>query len=112
MIQWHSQINNKAFGVEWSPTDNVERTEMENGKIKTRRINTESKKQFAFNLYLTKSEYYLFEEWWRTSLKDGSLSFEFPCLDGRSGTAEYIPIEQYTASGQNGKEINMRVVEC
>ena len=112
MIQWSNQVNTKAYGVEWSPIDNVERTELENGKIKTRRINTESKKQFSFNLYLSKAEYFIFDEWFKTQLKDGSLSFEFPCLDGKAGTAEYLLIEPFTASGQNSKEISLRVVEC
>ena len=112
MIRWHNQVNKKAYGVEWSPIDNVEKTELENGKVKTRRINTESKKQYSFNLYFSKAEYFLFAEWWKSELKDGALSFEFPNLEGLDENTEYEMVEPYSASWQNYKEVSMVVREC
>jgi hypothetical protein len=115
MVIWPDGVNKNAYGLDIASGDNVIRTELDSGKIKTYRRNSEAKKTFSFNLYLDdrgdNSEFKKFDVWFRNSLKDGALSFVFPDLMGSGNDKHYLVTDEYSAVGQRYKEVSLTVVE-
>lgn len=114
-VAWHPDVNQRAYGMDTSPINNVERVEFESGKARTFRKNTAVKKSHSFMLTLKDdgddSEYKKFLLWWDTTLQGGALSFWFPDLITHDGDTEYRPLEDFSATGQLYKEITMTVEE-
>jgi hypothetical protein len=99
MVIWPDGVNKDAYGLDIASGDNVIRTELDSGKIKTYRRNSEAKKTFSFNLYLDdrgdNSEFKKFDVWFRNSLND----------------KHYLVTDEYSAVGQRYKEVSLTVVE-
>ena len=114
-VAWHPDVNQKAYGMDTAPMENVERVEFESGKARTYLKNTAAKKTHSFMLKLeddgADSEYRKFVTWWEYTLLGGSLSFYFPNLITHDGYTEYRPIGTYSATGQKWKEVSITVEE-
>lgn len=61
---------------------------MRSGKKKSRLISTTSPKPFSVAMILTRAELEIFEAWYETDLRFGTLTFQFPKIAG-SGDSEY-----------------------
>ena len=114
-VAWHPDVNQKAYGMDTAPMENVERVEFESGKARTYLKNTAAKKTHSFMLTLeddgADSEYRKFVTWWETTLLGGSLSFYFPDLITHDSDTEYRPVGTYSANGQKWKEVSITVEE-
>ena len=114
-VAWHPDVNQKAYGMDTAPMENVERVEFESGKARTYLKNTAAKKTHSFMLKLEdvgdNSEYKKFVAWWETNLLGGALSFYFPDLITHDSDTEYRPIGTYSATGQKWKEVSITVEE-
>lgn len=112
---WPVGVNQKAYGMDTAPGDNVERVEFESGKARTFQKNSINKKRHSFMLNMVDdgidSEYRTFVNWWDYNLASGSLSFFFPDLITHSGNTEYRPTGQYSVVGQKFKEVTIEVEE-
>ena len=111
----HPDVNQKAYGMDTAPMENVERVEFESGKARTFLKNTAAKKTHSFMLKMDdvgdNSEYKKFVSWWSGTLLGGALSFYFPNLITHDGYTEYRPIGTYSATGQKWKEVSITVEE-
>lgn len=114
-VAWHPDVNKKAYGMDASTIENVERVEFESGKARTFLKNTAAKKTHSFMLKMEdvgdNSEYKTFVTWWETTLLGGALSFVFPDLITHDSDTEYRPIGTYSATGQKWKEVSITVEE-
>lgn len=114
-VNWPAGVNQKAYGMETSPIENVERIEFESGKARTFLKNTAAKKAHTFMLSMedvgASSEYKLFLAWYENVLLSGALSFYFPDLITHDGDTEYRLLEPFSASGQKRKELSFSVEE-
>lgn len=115
MVSWPAEVNQGAYGMEATLIDNVERVEFDSGKARTYLKNSAQKKLFSFLLSMEDvgpaSEYKAFVSWWDDVLLSGSLSFGFPDLITHTGTTEYRPMSNYSATGQRRKEVTIAVEE-
>ena len=115
-VAWPTGVNQKAYGMDTSPGENVERVEFESGKARTFLKNSVGKKVHSFMLSLEDagdtSEYKTFLEWWSDDLASGSLSFLFPDLITHDADKEYRSVDgSFSATGQRIKEISLTVEE-
>lgn len=115
-VAWPLSVNQKAYGMDTSPGENVERIEFESGKARTFLKNSVGKKVHSFMLTLEDigdtSEYKDFLEWWSDDLASGSLSFLFPDLVTHDADKEYRSVDgNFSATGQKYKEITLTVEE-
>ena len=113
---WPLGVNQKAYGMDTSPGENVERVEFESGKARTFLKNSVGKKVHSFMLDMEDvgagSEYKTFLEWWSDDLATGSLSFMFPDLINHDADKEYRSIDgTFSATGQKRKTITLTVEE-
>ncbi len=121
IVEWDSTVNKKVYGIETTPTENVERTEFESGLARTFRKNTIAKKKHSFMIKLSDravskdasghTEFKRFVDWWDYVLQDGANSFSFTNLITCDGNKTYRPTAPYTASGQGLKEVTIEVEE-
>lgn len=115
-VAWPLSVNQKAYGMETSPGENVERVEFESGKARTFLKNSVGKKVHSFMLDLEDvgdtSEYKTFLKWWEDDLASGSLSFLFPDLITHDADKEYRSVDgTFSATGQRKKTITFSVEE-
>lgn len=114
-VQWHSDVNTNAYGMDTGAKDNIERIEFESGKERTYLKNSAPKKIFSFMLSLKDkgidSEYKKFWHWWSHVLLSGSLSFYFPDLITHDKLTEYKMTATPGSTGLNPKEVTISVEE-
>lgn len=116
MVAWPVNVNQKAYGMEKTQAENVERIEFESGRARTYLKNSKATNIFSFLLTFEDhtgagSEYKRFLDWWDNSLHGLAGSFEFPDLITHTGTKEYRAIEDYNVTGQKFKEVSLTVEE-
>lgn len=86
------QIQQDGFSA--GPRDNVVRTQMSTGEIKTRRRSTVARDEMTFEVPLTREQYAIFRAFWRDTIGYGSLPFAW--TDPRTDEpAHFQPIEPY-----------------
>jgi hypothetical protein len=115
-VAWPMSVNQKAYGMDTSPGENVERVEFESGKARTFLKNSVSKKVHSFMLDFEdvgdSSEYKDFLTWWNDDLASGSLSFLFPDLINHDADKEYRSVDgTFSATGQRIKTVSLTVEE-
>lgn len=89
-VSWDSHVNTKVLrdGSSWGEIDGFIEDGTLSGKKKRRMAHSLASRQYTVQLNMTYEEYAYFKAWYRNDIKFGSLSFEFPNIDG-SGTNEY-----------------------
>ena len=86
---WSSSVNQKIRrGSTWGEIQGFISDPTLSGKQKRRMAHSMAKRPFAVEMLFTYSEYSSFTEWYKTTIKQGTLSFNFPTIDG-TGTSEY-----------------------
>ena len=63
-----------------------------------------AKRPFSVKMIFTYEEYANFKTWYQETIKFGTLSFTFPCIDG-TGDAEYRFTSAPQYSNPSGKQI-------
>lgn len=89
-VQWAEYVNQivRRDGTSWSEIEGFISDKTLSGKTKRRMSASMAKRPFNVTMLFTYTEYLLFSYWYQNNLKFGTLSFEFPKIDG-SGNAEY-----------------------
>ena len=92
---WDSHVNQLARrDTTWSEITGFISDETLSGKTKRRMAHSLAKRPFSVTMIFTYDEYLYFSYWYKNTIKYGTLSFEFPKIDG-SGNAEY----RFTSDG-------------
>lgn len=112
-VQWAEYVNQKVRrdGTSWGEIEGFISDPTLSGKQKRRMSASMAKRTFNVSFLFSYNEYLLFSNWYQNSIKYGTLSFEFPKIDG-TGNAEYRIASggapQY--SNQSGKVIQCTMV--
>lgn len=86
---WATGVNQKVRReTTWSEIQGFISDPTLSGKTKRRMASSMAKRPFEVSMLFTYEEYLLFSYWYQNDIKFGTLSFEFPIIDG-SGTGEY-----------------------
>lgn len=106
-VQWSEYVNQKIRrDSTWSEIQGFISDPTLSGKQKRRMAHSMAKRPFQVEMLFDYSEYLVFSDWYQNDIEFGTLSFEFPKIDG-SGNAEYRIAEggapQY--SNISGKKI-------
>ena len=106
-VQWSEYVNQIIRrDSTWSEIQGFISDPTLSGKQKRRMAHSMAKRPFQVEMLFDYSEYLAFSDWYQNDIKFGTLSFEFPKIDG-SGNAEYRIAEggapQY--SNVSGKKI-------
>ena len=101
-IKWADNVNQKVRrDTTWSEVSGYISDETLSGKTKRRMAHSLAKRPFSVSMIFTYDEYSLFKTWYHDTIKLGTLSFNFPTIDG-TGTSEYrftIPPSYSNESG-------------
>ena len=88
-VTWSSSVNQKVLRTStWGEIQGFISDPTLSGKVKRRMSHSMAKRQFSVEMLFTYTEYSSFSAWYQSDLKYGTLSFNFPKIDG-SGTGEY-----------------------
>ena len=89
-VTWSSSVNQiiRRDGTSWGEIEGFISDRTLSGKTKRRMSASMAKRPFAVTMIFTKTEYDSFSYWYHNDLKFGTLSFNFPKIEG-SGNAEY-----------------------
>jgi len=102
-IDWPSTLYGTILkdGVQETPPDNIIRTDMEVGPPKVRRRGTAAVRKFTFQMFLSGTLLAIFDTFYVTTSKSGSLAFNFRSLRTQvigeyqfAAVPIYIPSEQ------------------
>jgi len=114
-VAWSAEVNTKAYGMDHSPIENVERIQFESGKERDYLKNSRGRKQYTFLIDMEDvgpdSEFKAFLSWYDDDIKSGALTFDFPNLITHSGLKEYRFLD-YGATGQRVKEVSITLEEA
>lgn len=90
MIDWPANVNKDVKrGSNWGSALGVISEDTRCGKPKTRPSNQLEGDSFSVEMLLTKTEYIQFDNWFKQSLRRGTLSFAFPDIVTREVDKEY-----------------------
>ena len=104
-INWASGVNQKIRrDTTWSEISGYIADETMSGKAKRRMAHSLAKRPFSISMLFDYTEYGIFKGWYQNTIKQGTLSFNFPKIDG-SGTAEYRFTQPPQYSNESGKVI-------
>ncbi len=109
-VQWADNVNQKVLkdGSSWGEIEGFISDPTLSGKQKRRMSATMAKRQFTVSMHFTYTEYSLFTVWYKNSLHFGTLSFDFPRIDG-TGTAEYRIAEGGAPKYSN---VSGKIIQC
>ena len=112
MASWATGVNQKIRReTTWGEIQGFISDPTLSGKQKRRMSASMAKRQFQVTMLFTYTEYSAFTEWYKTTIKFGTLPFDFPKIDG-TGTAQYRFADggspQY--SNDSGKQIRCSMV--
>lgn len=109
-VQWPAYVNNKVrrVGTSWEEIKGFISDPTLSGKQKRRMAHSMAKRTFQVSFLFSYYEYLLFSNWYQNDIKYGTLSFEFPKIDG-IGNAEYMIASDGAPkySNQSG-----RIIKC
>lgn len=89
MIAWPTGVNQTIINeTTGGLVDGMIKDTMRSGKSKRRMTSSSIPDSFNVVMMMSKSEWDIFEAWFKTSLRRGALTFAFPSLTG-TGTVEY-----------------------
>ena len=112
-VQWDTaHINQKVMrSSTWSEIEGFISDPTLSGKVKRRMSHSMAKRPFNVDMLFNYTEYSYFTQWYQEQLKYGTLSFEFPKIDG-SGTGEYRIADggAPSYSNESGKMIRCSMV--
>ena len=104
-VQWATGVNQKIRrDTTWSEISGFITDETLSGKTKRRMAHSMAKRPFSVFMLFNYTEYALFKAWYQNTTKFGTLSFEFPTIDG-TGTSEYRFTNPPQYSNESGKII-------
>jgi len=102
---WASNVNQKIRrDTTWSEISGYISDETLSGKTKRRMAHSLAKRPFSVSMLLSYDEYTRFTQWYNSTIKKGTLSFNFPKIDG-TGTAEYRFTSPPTYTNESGQLI-------
>lgn len=114
MIAWPSGVNQTVYSdTNWEIGDGVISDTMRSGKKKTRLASSTVPTSVSVVMIFTRDEYAIFETWFKTSLRFGALTFQFPKIAG-SGNAEYriLPSPSFSQWGADTIKATMKWEEA
>lgn len=109
---WATGVNQKVRrDTNWREIQGFISDPTLSGKQKRRGAHSMAKRPFQVSMLFDYTEYLLFSYWYQNNLKYGTLSFEFPKIDG-SGNSEYRFAEggEPSYSNESGKMIRCSMV--
>lgn len=97
-VQWNENVNKRILrdGTSWSNIAGFKSDETRSGKTKRRSYHSLEKRQFSVKMRFSLGEYTIFNNWYKNTLKQGLLAFEFPKIDSTSGS---LVVYRFTADG-------------
>lgn len=86
VVDWPEGVNNKFYGFNERPKDNIELTEMASGRVVGRKLNTRAIMTFSCSLFLEKrTEMRAFWKWYNDELGGTAGAFKCRALDTEQG---------------------------
>lgn len=109
-VSWPAGVNTDAYGVETGYIDNAKKSEYDSGRVMQYQKNTAVKRKYSVSFRMTKSEYKLFDTWYKNTLGGNAGSFTFPSFD-LDGTMKEYNMTAPTATGQRYKYVQTEFTE-
>ena len=112
-INWSPNVNKKVLrdGNDWGEPETIIEDKTRSGKQKRRLYASSTKREFKVAFNFNMSEYSNFRNWFKTVLKKGMYSFNFPMIDSidKSVMKEYrIKVGGFPRY----QNVNGQIVKC